>query len=448
MTTRKRQDTKESPSSSAGPHDTVFEDTDEVPSSWTSADNSAGRREGKQHEHPPTRISDLIDHADRRYLELSEALIHCPRSRREPIARLQGMYMRIITELDDSQHDEPRISGDKRSYAKDFPHRRHENEFSRDDIMDRLTDELLGIMTGDKQSTDAFRAIATGLASRLAKPTAQTGGITDTLLQLARATAVIQQLQASSAFSGMQPTTPVFKAHQKIIEDTEFIIAREVRSSPLGHRIASSLASSTGRTPFTTYVVSEGAPQSQWAMREKDFATDQEWQPEDPASPNKFRGNKTSNTNVARSPSQPRASSEPNDQRFNPGPPPGQPPPATIARHPVQERCNNHANRECLSSSCNRWHGKSNPRGAACRDHGTPGIWCERSYEVDGPGCPYSHEQPVAKPRSREIRRPGKAPPVRPPTPSSQKACWFDAQPEGCKEGDHCSHWHSNNRLN
>ena len=46
MTTRKRQDTKKSPTSSAGPHDTAFEDTDEVPSSWTSADNSAvGERE-------------------------------------------------------------------------------------------------------------------------------------------------------------------------------------------------------------------------------------------------------------------------------------------------------------------------------------------------------------------------------------------------------------------
>ena len=63
--------------------------------------------------------------------------------------------------------------------------------------MDRLTGELLGIMTGDKQSTDAFRAIATGLANRLAKPTAQASGITDTLLQLARATAIIQQLQAN-----------------------------------------------------------------------------------------------------------------------------------------------------------------------------------------------------------------------------------------------------------
>ena len=302
--------------------------------------------------------------------------------------------------------------------------------------------------TGDKQSTDNFRAIATGLANRLAKPTAQASGITDTLLQLARATAIIQQLQTSSTLSGMHPANPVFKAYQKIIEDTEFILAREVRSSPLGHRIANSLASSTGRTPFTTYLVSEGAPQSQWAMREEDSVDNQEWRTEDPASPDKPRGSKTSSTHATRSPSQPRASSEPDDQRFNPGLPPGQPPPSTTAHHPVQERCNNHAHRECRSSSCNRWHGKSNPRGTACRDHGTPGIWCERSYEVDGPGCPHSHEPPSAKPRSREIRRLSRTPPVQPPAPSLQKACWYDAQPEGCRKGDHCDHWHSYSRLN
>jgi len=446
MTTRKRQNTATSPNSRNDLHNTAVEDADEIPSPWSSADTSAADREGKQHSHPLARISDLIDHADRRYLELSEALIYCPRSRRGPIARLQGTYMRIVTELDECQRDVPRIAGDKRCYAEDFPHRR-EHEGSRDDIMNRLTGELIGIMTGDKQSTDVFRAIATSLANKLANPRAQAGGIPDTLLQLARATAIVQQLQTSSIHSGTHPANPVFKARQKIIDDTEIIIAREVQSSPLGQQITNSLASSTSHTPFTTYMVGEGAPQAQWAMCEKASAANRDWQPKEPASLAKLQENNTSDMQIAQSPPQPRVIIKPADQRVDPGPPPGQPP-ATVTHHPVQERCRNHAERECRSSSCHRWHSKYNPKGTPCLAHATPGIWCERSYEIDSPGCPYSHDPPVVQPRSLEPRRLSRTSAGRAPAPKAQLACWYYSQPLGCKKGDYCSHWHPSNHLN
>ena len=188
-------------------------------------------------------------------------------------------------------------------------------------------------------------------------------------------------------------------------------------------------------------------------MHEEDSFDDQERQPEDPASPDTPLRSRASNTRAARSPSQSRENSEhesskPDDSRITPGPPRGQPPPSTNARHPVHERCKNHAHRECRSTSCNRWHGKSNPKGAACRDHDTPGIWCERSYEVDGPGCPYSHESTSTKPHSHEHRRLNRTPPAQPPAPSSQKTCWYHLQPEGCRKGDYCDHRHSYGRLN
>ena len=263
MPTRKRQDTRRSPDTSTDLRP-AFEDPDEVPSAWTGADSNAGRREAARHASPAPRTLDLLAQAERRFHELNRILVQYdnPREERGPVARFQDLYMRVVTELEESHHDETKISSGKRSFAEDFPLRRPGNESSREDIMDRLTDELLGIMTGELHSTSAFRTIAAGLAIRLAKPNTQSNGIPDTLLQLARSTAVIQQLQDNSVRGGTHQNNPVYWTYEKLIEDTELILAREVQSSLIGPRVTKMLASSTNRTPFTAYLANGGARQS------------------------------------------------------------------------------------------------------------------------------------------------------------------------------------------
>jgi len=310
MTTCKRRDTRPSPTSSTDLQP-AFEDPDEVPSSWTGADNNARRREAARHASPATRTADLLAQAESRFYELSKILIQYdnPREERGPVARLQGLYMRIITELEESQHDETKISRDKHSFAEDFPRRLPGNEDNREDIMDRLVDELLGIMTGELHATGAFRTIAAGLATRLAKPNNQSSSVPDTLLQLARSTSVIQQIQDSAIQGGTHKNNPVFRAYEKLIKDTEAILAREVQSSLIGPHVADLLASSTNRTPFTAYLASGGARQSQWAMHEDDPSNRQERQFDGPTDQSSPTRGETSNSPPTRSPSRSREDS-------------------------------------------------------------------------------------------------------------------------------------------
>ena len=129
MKTRKRRDTRRSPASNSDLRP-AFEDPDEVPSTWTGADNNTRRREAARHASPATRTSDLLAQAESRFYELNKILVQYdnPREERGPVARLQGLYIRIITELEESHHDETKISWDKRSFAEDFPLRRPGNE--------------------------------------------------------------------------------------------------------------------------------------------------------------------------------------------------------------------------------------------------------------------------------------------------------------------------------
>jgi hypothetical protein len=141
----------------------------------------------------------------------------------------------------------------------------------------------------------------------------------------------------------------------------------------------------------------------------------------------------------------PRESSEPEESGGAPGPSLGRATTTPNLHHPVSERCRNHAIRRCDATSCNRWHGKSNPRGAACRDHGTPGIWCERAYEVSGPGCPYSHGVlSNGASHSPARRRPRNPLPEQPPP----KTCWYYLQEGGSRKGKRCDHMHSRDPIN
>jgi len=179
------------------------------------------------------------------------------------------------------------------------------------------------------------------------------------------------------------------------------------------------LASSTNRTPFTAYLANGGARQSQWAMHEGNPSSHQDQRPDEPTYSDSLPQGEASNNHPTQSPSRSREdsefeSSEPEDASGASRPSRGQAMTTPGLHHPVAERCRNHALRHCHATSCNRWHGKSNPQGAACRDHGTPGIWCERVYEVSGPGCPYSHEESSnGKSHSPERQRPRNAPPDR-----------------------------------
>ena len=210
------------------------------------------------------------------------------------------------------------------------------------------------------------------------------------------------------------------------------------------------LASSTNRTPFTAYLANGGARQSQWAMHEDDPSSHQDQRPDEPTYSDSPPQGEASNNHPTQSPSRSREdsefeSSEPEDAGGAPRPSRGQATTTPGLHHPVAERCRNHALRHCHSTSCNRWHVKFNPQGAACRDHGTLGVWCERSYQVNGPGCPYSDDNSIStKLHSQEYRRQKNTPPAQHP----QRTCWYHLQTGGCRKGNHCDHRHSSSPIN
>ena len=254
-------------------------------------------------------------------------------------------------------------------------------------------------MTGEVSTTGTFRTIATELAGRLAKPTDNSTSIPDTLLQLARTTTTIQQIQDKALRAGTHTNSTVFQTYEKVIEDTETILAREVRSSTISPRVADLLATSTNRTPFTAYLANGGTRQAQWAMHDSEPSDRQKGQIDPPTEQDSPVRRATSSSPRTRSPSRPREDKgfefgESEDYDSAPDSAVHQTTAGPIQRHPVSERCRNHARASCHATSCNRWHGKSNPRAATCRDHETPGMWCERAYEVNGPGCPFSHKAP------------------------------------------------------
>jgi hypothetical protein len=232
--------------------------------------------------------------------------------------------------------------------------------------MERLVDELLGIMTGEVHTTGAFRTIAAGLASRLAKPTDSSTSIPDTLLQLARTTTNIQQIQDNALQAGTHKNNAVFQAYEKVIGETEAILAREVQSSQIGPRVAGLLATSTNRTPFTAYLANGGARQAQWAMHEGEPSDRQEGQFDRPTEQGSPIRRAISSSPRTRSPSRPCEdksfeSSESEDYDSAPDSVFGHTTATPILHHPVSERCRNHAKGSCNATSCTRWHGKSNP---------------------------------------------------------------------------------------
>jgi len=110
-----------------------------------------------------------------------------PRNRRGPVARLQGLYMCIVTELREHHLDERPVYRDKGAFAGDFPNTPPSEEGQRGVIRsrDRLVEELLLIMTGEENRTGTFRTIALGLAYRLIIPHSNPTNSPETLILLA-----------------------------------------------------------------------------------------------------------------------------------------------------------------------------------------------------------------------------------------------------------------------
>ena len=116
----------------------------------------------------------------------------------------------------------------------------------------------------------------------------------------------------------------------------------------------------------------------------------------------------------------------------------------------------------CTSSHCTWIHATFNRAATeTCNAHITPGMWCEKAYEIGGTGCPFSHPPPAYNHQSTEGARdswamgsnggkggkgshrsysPNKRRNDGPPAGSGD--CWYFTQPGGCKKGDACDRPH------
>ena len=164
--------------------------------------------------------------------------------------------MRIITEIQGHHLDEWPIARDRRAYTNDFPNNHPSEKKQPGAIRDRLVEELLSIMTGEEEKTGIFRKIALELAERLMIPHSNPPGASDTLLQPARVTTALQQVQDKTVREGGGSNNATFRANEKLIKDTEKHYAKELRSSAVGLCIAEELTASTDRIPFTAYLAS------------------------------------------------------------------------------------------------------------------------------------------------------------------------------------------------
>jgi len=120
--------------------------------------------------------------------------------------------------------------------------------------------------------------------------------------------------------------------------------------------------------------------------------------------------------------------------------------PPARQHHRASERCRNNARGSCHASSCTRWHAKFDDQATeSCLDHETPGIWCERAYEIYGPGCPFRHVMPKDADTTRRTK--GLSSSRQPSAHATEddrqlKPCWYYQQPSGCKKGDNCNRSH------
>jgi hypothetical protein len=75
--------------------------------------------------------------------------------------------------------------------------------------------------------------------------------------------------------------------------------------------------------------------------------------------------------------------------------------------YPIADRCSRDNRSVCASRACEQRHARYNKQSTTiCEDDNTPGIWCERAFEIGGAGCPHLHHQDVRSNPNAETRPP------------------------------------------
>ena len=75
--------------------------------------------------------------------------------------------------------------------------------------------------------------------------------------------------------------------------------------------------------------------------------------------------------------------------------------------YPVTDRCSRDNRSVCASRACEQRHARYNKLSTTiCKDDNTPGIWCERAFEISGAGCPHLHHQDIRSNPNNETRPP------------------------------------------
>ena len=75
--------------------------------------------------------------------------------------------------------------------------------------------------------------------------------------------------------------------------------------------------------------------------------------------------------------------------------------------YPTADRCSRDNRSVCLSRYCEQRHARYNKQSTTvCKDDNTPGIWCERAFEISGAGCPHLHHQDIRSNPNNETRPP------------------------------------------
>ena len=76
--------------------------------------------------------------------------------------------------------------------------------------------------------------------------------------------------------------------------------------------------------------------------------------------------------------------------------------------YPTADRCSRDNRSVCTSRSCKQRHARYNKLSTTiCKDDNTPGIWCERAFEISGAGCPHLHitRTSEATPTTKQVPR-------------------------------------------
>jgi len=75
--------------------------------------------------------------------------------------------------------------------------------------------------------------------------------------------------------------------------------------------------------------------------------------------------------------------------------------------YPTADRCSRDNRSVCISRYCEQRHARYNKLSTTiCKDDNTPGIWCERAFEISGAGCPHIHHQDIRNNPNNETRPP------------------------------------------